>query len=103
MILYSSQALSDFDAIFEGLLHWEKVFLSEQFTIDYVAELRRECEKIPHKTFHENATWFSHKQFGGKIHRFRRNQQTIWYIIYDMDTTGNVYVNKIISNYTTTD
>lgn len=101
MVLYSAQALDDFDVIFEGLLHWEKITLSEQFTIDYVAELKAECEKLRYKTYHENSTYLSHKRFGEKVHRYRRNHQTIWYILYDMDSE-NIYVNKIISNYTTT-
>lgn len=103
MILYSREALDDFDAIFEGLLRWEKILLSEQFTIEYVAELKEECEKIPHKVYHENTSFLSHKRFGSKVHRYRRNQQTIWYIIYDIGADGNFYVNKIISNYTTID
>ncbi|MDO5666152.1 MAG: hypothetical protein Q4G63_12985 [Bacteroidia bacterium] len=101
MVLYSSQALNDFDIIFEGLLHWEKIKLSEQFTIDYVNDIKTECEKIPYKSYHENTTYKTHKLHGQKVHRYHRNPHTTWYILYDMDTKGTVFVNRIISNYTT--
>ena len=101
MILYSQQALDDFDEIFQGLLYWNKIELSERFIIDYVADLRIQCESICSKLIHINTTYPDHKRFGEKVLRYRRNQNTIWYIIYDIDNERNIYINKIISNYLT--
>ena len=101
MVLYSSRALDDFDAIFEGLLHWNKIELSEQFTIDYVDELKKQCESIPSKNIHVNTTYPEHKRYGKKVHRYRRNPNTMWYIIYDIDREKNILINKIMSNYLT--
>lgn len=101
MVLYSLQALDDFDDIFEGLLHWDKIELSVQFTQDYISELKKQCESIPSKLIHINTTYPDHKRFGEKVHRYRRNQNTIWYIIYDIDDNKNIYINKIISNHLT--
>ena len=103
MVFYSQQALNDFDAIFDGLLCWEKIELSNQFTIDYVNELKIQCENILQKPFHSKTTYSTHKRFGSKVHRYHRNNQTTWYIIYDIDNENNIFVNKIISNYSTTD
>jgi hypothetical protein len=36
-----------------------------------------------------------------KVHRYRRNPNTTWYIIYDIDRDNNICINKIISNYLT--
>lgn len=51
MVLHSSRALDDFDAIFEGLLHWNKIELSEQFTIDYVDELKNSVKAFLPRIF----------------------------------------------------
>lgn len=101
MVFYNQQALNDFDAIFEGLLSWDKIELSNQFIVDYVNELRTQCESIPKKIFHNKTTYISHKRFGAKVHRYHRNNQTTWYVIYNIDDENNIFVNKIISNYIT--
>jgi len=101
MVLYSPQALDDFDDIFEGLLHWHKIELSDQFTIDYVDELKKQCESISSMQIHLSTTYPDHKRFGKKVHRYRRNLNTTWYIIYDIDDENNIYINKIMSNYLT--
>lgn len=101
MVFYNQQALDDFDEIFRGLLFWDKIELSEQFVIDYVSDLRMQCESISSKLIHMNTTYPDHKRFGEKVHRYRRNQNTIWYIIYDIDNEWNIYINKIISSFLT--
>jgi len=35
------------------------------------------------------------------VHRFDKNKRTQWYYIYDIDEKGDIYINKIISNYLT--
>jgi hypothetical protein len=101
MVFYSQQVLNDFDEIFEGLLTWDKINLSQTFITDYVNELKNQCEHIPFKSIHNKTTYSSHKKFGSKVHRYRRNSHTIWYIIYNMDNEQNIFINKIISNHAT--
>lgn len=101
MVFYSQQALRDFDDIFYGLLLWERVGLSKPFVESYIKELKTQYENIPNNSFHPDTTFSPHKKNDSKVHRFQRNSQTQWYIIYDIDAENNVYINKIISNYIT--
>jgi hypothetical protein len=52
------------------------------------------------KIFHSNAIYETHKRYGGKVHQYKRNASTIWYIIYNK-IDANIYIEKIISNYMT--
>ena len=98
MVYYSHQAIIDLDNIRSGLLEW-KIVLSEEFVFSYIDELKNQCESIQHKYLHFNTVYLMHKQFGQKVHKYRRNSNTTWYIIYDLDSYKNIYINKIFSNY----
>ena len=101
MVFYSKQADEDMDNIRAGLLHW-KIELREDFVLSYVAEIKRQCELIPKNFYHANTVYPEHKKYGAKVHKYRRNAHTTWYIIYNTDSYNNIFVNKIISNHTTT-
>lgn len=40
-------------------------------------------------------------KYGAYAHLYKRNKQTTWYLIYDVDAQSNVLVNKIVSNHVT--
>lgn len=101
MVYYSTQVDKDLDDIRNGLLLWEKINLSVEFVFKYIEEIKYQCESIQQKTIHSKTVYHVHKQYGEKVHKYRRNANTLWYIIYDMDIAGNIFINKIISNYTT--
>jgi hypothetical protein len=42
-----------------------------------------------------------HLKHGTYTYPYKRNQKTTWYIVYNIDLSGNIFVNKIISNYLT--
>ncbi len=45
-----------------------------------------------------------HKMFGVKCFTYKRNDHTLWYIIYNWDKLNRVaYINKIISNHITSE
>jgi hypothetical protein len=101
MVYYSKQAENDLDDILDGLLTWQKITLTRDFCIDYISAIIDICDNLDSKVLHTKCVYETHKRYGNKVHNYSRNKSTSWYIIYDIDSYGNVYVNKIISNYLT--
>jgi len=101
MVYYSQIAEDDFYDIVVGLATWERHPLGYDFAIQYVADIRNVCDKLSYKPIHLNATYEIHKKYGEKAHIYKRNNTTSWYIIYNIDEKGNIFINKIISNYLT--
>ena len=100
MVYYSEVAKSDLKEILWGLANWEKHSLSYEHAENYVDEIRSVCDVIDKISFHFNTQYETHKQYGEKVHTYKRNANTIWYIIYNK-TEENIYIEKIISNYVT--
>jgi len=101
MVLFKQTAREDLKEIRIGLLYWEKIELSKNFIHSYMDDIIDECYLIDKKTVHFNTTYETHKKYGEKVHTYRRNANTTWYIIYNIDENGNIFINKIISNYMT--
>ncbi|WP_294082505.1 hypothetical protein [Proteiniphilum sp. UBA5384] len=101
MVYIHEQVYTDLNLIFTGMLHWEKFELSFHFVERYIDDILAQCYEIENKKYHFLAQYREHKHFGEYVHRYRRNNYTLWYIIYDKDYEGNILVNKIISNHTT--
>ena len=101
MVYYNIQAFDDLDDILEGLLTWRKHSLTHEFCLDYISDIIDICDSLDSKRFHLNAFYETHKRYGKKVHKYLRNKNTTWYIIYDMDSNNNIFINKIISNYLT--
>lgn len=104
MVLFSPKVLQDLDQILEGLLSWSKHQLEYDHVVDYHNELKTVCNSLDTLSIHLKAKYTEHKLFGTNVFKYRRNKQTIWYIIYNYDHLNNiVYVNHIVSNHTTTE
>jgi hypothetical protein len=101
MVYYSNQAKIDLSGILIGLMEWDKHPLEFKHALQYVDDIYAICVSLEKKVYHANTVYSTHKLYGSKVHAYKRNQQTTWYIIYDLDRHGNVYINKIISNYQT--
>jgi len=101
MVYYNEQANRDLDEILDGLLTWEKYSLTHEFCLNYVSDIIDICDSLDSKKFHFNTLYETHKLYGEKVHKYQRNKNTTWYIIYDIDFANNVFINKIISNYLT--
>jgi len=101
MVYYSKQADDDLDDILEGLLTWRKCTLTHEFCLNYVSDLVDVCDSLDAETVHFSAFYETHKHYGKNVYKYVRNKSTTWYIIYDVDSYNNVYVNKIISNHLT--
>jgi len=101
MVIYSLSAINDLTTILFGLRNWTKHLISDEHALNYVDDISDVCDKLDRKTFHFNTRYTIHKRYGEKVHTYRRSKQTIWYIIYNLDQHGNVYIQKILSNYST--
>ena len=101
MVFYSIQADNDLDDILEGLHAWRKHTLTREFCLSYISDLVDVCDSLDKKNIHFSAVYESHKLYGDKVHKYVRNKNTTWYIIYDIDISNNVFINKIISNHLT--
>ncbi len=100
-VYISQQAIEDMNAIFHVLMTWQKGKLEISHALRYVDDIENECYSIAFIPKHFSTTYIAHKQYGEKVHKYRRNANTTWYIIYNMDIQKNIFINKIISNYTT--
>ncbi|MDR0394147.1 MAG: hypothetical protein LBH77_03205 [Tannerella sp.] len=100
MVYIHKRVYADLDLIFTGMLHW-KIELSFSFAGRYIDDILAQCYEIEHEKYHFQSQYIEHRNFGKYVHRYRRNSDTLWYIIYDKDSQGNILVNKIISNHTT--
>ncbi len=63
--------------------------------------LKSECYSIEAKTYHFKTAKPEHKQYGSKIHTYKRNKQTQWFVIYEIDNLNNILINHITSNHLT--
>jgi len=59
-----------------------------------------ECISLEFKSHHFITVFPNHKQFGKHVHRYQRNKNTTWYIVYDKDEYFNIYIQRIFSNHT---
>jgi hypothetical protein len=99
MVIYSSEAITDLTNLLFGLRNWTKLELSNEHTLSYVDDISDICDCLDAKAFHFNTQYPIHKRLGEKVHSYRRNKQTYWYIIYNLDPHGNVYIQRILSNH----
>ena len=101
MVFYSRAAITNLSDILTGLIGWEKHPLEVEHANKYVSDIRIICDSLDTKTIHFNTQYSTHKRYGEKVHNYRRSKQTNWYIIYNLDQHGNVYIQRILSNHTT--
>ena len=97
----SQAAIDDLKNIFTALITWEKGALELEHALKYIDDIENQCYSIGYKTYHSKATYSTHKLYGDKVYKYRRNSTTTWYIIYTIDIHRNILITKIISNYKT--
>jgi hypothetical protein len=101
MVYYSERALLDLRNIFDGLLSWEKYELEYSHVVSYHNDLKNTCKILDQALYHAPCNYLQHKEFGNYVHRYRRNKNTTWYIIYNKDEYKNIFIQRIISNHLT--
>jgi hypothetical protein len=101
MVFISDRAKIDLDNIIVGLLEWEKVVLTVDEVMRYVDDIVDICYHLDAVGYRHKATHEEHLKHGTYAYPYKRNKKTTWYIVYDVDLFGNIFVNKITSNYLT--
>jgi hypothetical protein len=101
MVIFNSFFEDNLVSILYGLLTWKKHFINFEHARSYLNDIRVECYSLNSKTHHFKTTNPEHIKYGSKIHTYKRNKQTQWYIIYNVDINGNILINHITSNHTT--
>ena len=103
MVIWSKTAENDLMDILYALISWKKHKpLSLEAARLYIEDIAKAGNNICKLSYHQNATYESHRVYGNKVHRYKRSASTMWYIIYDWNEVKKIaYVNKIMSNYLT--
>lgn len=102
MVIYSQAAKQDLIDILYGLLSWGKHELTITLCEMYVDDIVDIIETIDKRLIHRNCQYENHQQFGDKCFSYKRNNHTLWYVIYNWDKVNQIaYINKIISSHIT--
>lgn len=102
MVYLNSAAEDDLFEILIGLLTWKKHVIEYEHAESYVNDIKDECLSLDKLKYHVDCQYTDHKVFGQKVHQYRRNKNTTWYIIYNFESDNNiVYIQHIMPNQTT--
>ncbi|MDR2086143.1 MAG: hypothetical protein LBP72_03100 [Dysgonamonadaceae bacterium] len=101
MVYYNPEALKDFENILYGLLLWPKHRLEAEHAKQYMRDMGKFCDSLDCNSFHAKSLYGFHKNYGDYVCRYKRNKNTVWYIIYNIDFYGNIWIEKITNNYLT--
>jgi len=102
MVYYSELSENELYSIIIGLSNWEKHPLEFEHALSYYDDIRKVCDRLDKISFHADSQYETHKLYGKKTFQYKRNNQTTWYIIYDIDiATNTIYVQHITSNHLT--
>ena len=101
MVFINKQAKIDLDNIVISLLEWDKIKLTVNEVMQYVDDIVAICYQLDSSVYHHKVTYNDHLKYGDYSYPYKRNKQTIWYIIYDINNQSNIHINRIISNYVT--
>ncbi len=97
-VYFNPVATQDLRQILVGLLTWEKVQLSREHAREYVFDIYEYALSLSQRAFHIKCKYNEHLQYGAYILRYRRNNRTVWYIIYNV-YDRDIYIEKILNNY----
>ena len=99
MAVYIKQrAVNNMKNIFTRLVLGKTFALPYGEAKAYVNDIENECSAIEKCSFHYNTVRAEHRKFGQKVYTYKRNRQTEWYFIYDIDEHENIIVKRIMCN-----
>jgi len=106
MVFYSKRSLRDFESIFRALLKWKpKKHLYPVLTLDEVVsyrnDLKEQCLSIANIENHKKPHYETHQKYGKFVISYKRNKNTMWYIIYGVKSNGDILIKKIMNNHKT--
>ncbi|MDR3219813.1 MAG: hypothetical protein LBU22_12710 [Dysgonamonadaceae bacterium] len=103
-VFWRNQALTDLDHCIDALMFPEpanRPSLTYEDAIDYKNDIVTFALSLRNRIRHIACVYEIHKQYGSKVARYDRNKNTQYYIIYNVDTEGNIYVERIMTNHIT--
>ena len=101
-VYFNIQAEQDLSDIVIGLLSWSKISITEEQALQYADDIYLLAHSIPDLLYHQKCKYRMHQQYGEYQLRYKRNNRTTWYIIYNIETNSrNIFIERIISNYIT--
>jgi hypothetical protein len=101
-VIFNEQSEQDLSDIIIGLLLWKKAKMTEEQAFQYVDDIYYIAYTIPNMSYHQKCKFKIHRRYGAYHLKYKRNNRTTWYIIYDIDTNSNdILIQRIISNYKT--
>lgn len=101
-VYFNVQAEQDLSDIITGLLLWTKVSISEEEALGYADDIYLFAHTISELTHHQKCKYLMHRLYGEYHLKYKRNSRTTWYIIYDINpVSGDILINRIISNHIT--
>lgn len=99
-LIISKQAKEDLDALFLGLLVWEKWNFTPEKVLEYVDDIIKIGYTILELEKHKVSSYLQHKRFGNFVFPYKRSSKTTWYLVYNI-FEKSVVITKILSNYQT--
>ena len=97
-VYIKTRASNNLKKIFERLITQKRYNLSRSEALAYVDELKNVCYSLIFLDYHHSATRTEHCKFGQKVYIYKRNWQTEWYFIYDIDQFDNIIIKRIMCN-----
>ena len=97
-VYIKTRASNNLKKTFERLITQKRYNLSRVEALAYVDDLKNICYSLIDLDYHHTAIRTEHYKFGQKVHTYKRNWQTEWYFIYDIDKYENIIVKRIMCN-----
>jgi hypothetical protein len=103
-VIWSDQSLNDLDDCLDTLMFPEydnRPSLTYEEAIDYRDNIVAFALALPDRAIHTDCIYEIHKMYGEKAARYNRNKNTQYYIIYNIDIIGDIFIERIMTNHIT--
>ena len=104
MITFSPNSKIDLENCLDALLfpiNPNKQPLTYEEAHNYIDDIVTFVYSLATKIRHIDCVFEIHKVYGEKAARYDRNKQTQYYVVYNIDSHGNIYVERIMTNHIT--
>ncbi|GHT50621.1 hypothetical protein FACS189440_18360 [Bacteroidia bacterium] len=103
-VFWKDKALYDLDDCLDALMfpkYNNRPPFSYEEAIDYRDNVMAFAFALRDKVLHTDCKYEIHKMYGEKVARYERNKNTQYYIIYNIDTIGDIFIERIMTNHIT--
>ena len=103
-VFWKNQALYDLEDCIDSLMlsqNPNRPSLTYEEAIDYKNDIINFALSLRNRKTHTNCVYAIQKVFGEKAARYDRNKTTQYYIVYNLDLSGNIQIERIMTNHIT--